>query len=53
MGEPTNKKVTIRPEHRSVPELRKLARALLSLARVQLDVVEAKDAPSPPGEGTK
>lgn len=53
MEEATNKKVTVTPEHRSVPELRKLARALLSLARVQLDVVEAKDAPSPPGGGTQ
>jgi hypothetical protein len=37
MGEPINKKITVRAVEKSEPELRKLARALLALAKIKLE----------------
>jgi hypothetical protein len=44
MGEPINKKVTVRAEERSEPELRKLARALLALAKLKLEQEAEEEA---------
>ncbi len=42
--------IRIKAEHRSHPNLRKLARALISLARRELEEEVGEDKPQPPRE---
>jgi hypothetical protein len=44
VGEPINRRITVRAEEKSEPELRKLARALLALAKLKLEQETEEDA---------